>query len=251
MRGAALEFQKVSFGYGEEQLLDNLSFRVQKGEFISILGASGSGKTTLFRLITGLEEPGRGGIAIHGQMHANRFGEVGYMPQQDLLLPWRTIRENGRIPLEIQGTAKKEADAKVDSLLKTFGLAGCGGMYPRELSGGMRQRVSFLRATLSGSNVLLLDEPFSALDAMTKLHMQEWLLQRWEEERQTVLFITHDVSEALFLSDRIMVLGEKPITQLEDVPIPIGRPRKRRDLATKEMVCLQEQLLERFHVDAK
>ena len=177
----------------------------------------------------------------------NRLGKVGYMPQQDLLMPWRTIRQNATLPLEIQKQKSIDSNA-VDRLLEEFGLEGYENKYPSELSGGMRQRVSFLRATLSGSNVLLLDEPFSALDAMTKLFMQEWLLEQWKKQSSTILFITHDISEALFLSDRIFIVTDTPFTTLEEVKVPLKRPRQQHHLDQKEVVELKNSLIERFRM---
>jgi len=248
----ALELKQVSFCYeGVDKptsILEGLDMQVFDGEFISIIGASGSGKTTLFRLITGLEQPSNGRIHINGEHLVNRLGSVGYMPQQDLLMPWRSIRDNAVLPLELKGMEKKTADNQVCELLEEFGLGGYEEEYPDGLSGGMRQRVSFLRAVLSGSNVLLLDEPFSALDAMTKLSMQEWLLEQWEKRDQTILFITHDVNEALFLSDRVFILTENPVQKLEEVIVPLGRPRKLSDLNDPAVIRLKEQLIDQFRV---
>lgn len=239
-----LVFDNVTFGYGEnDNILDQLSFTVRPGEFISIVGRSGSGKSTIFRLVTGLDEPSTGTITLNGHLNGQRLGKVGYMPQQDLLLPWRTVLENACLPLEIAGMKKKNAHEQVIPLLQEFGLAGTENNYPDELSGGMKQRVAFLRAVLSGNPLLLLDEPFSALDAITKLAMQEWLIERWEKRTVTVLFITHDVEEALFLSDRIFMLRNKPVTSFEEIEIPLGRPRSRNDLHNPEILQLKEQLL--------
>ena len=176
-----LAFDNVTFGYGaNHNILDGLSFKVQPGEFISIVGVSGSGKSTIFRLVTGLDEPSAGSISLGDNPNGQRLGKVGYMPQQDLLLPWRTVLENACLPLEIAGMNKKSAHEQIMPFLQEFGLAGTENNYPDELSGGMKQRVAFLRAVLSGNPLLLLDEPFSALDAITKLSMQEWLIDRWE-----------------------------------------------------------------------
>ncbi|HLR69241.1 ABC transporter ATP-binding protein [Virgibacillus alimentarius] len=250
MSKAVLEFKDVSFQYQEADksvdLLDSLHFRVFDGEFISIIGASGSGKSTLFRLITGLEQPVSGSIHINGEQRPNRLGSVGYMPQQDLLMPWRTIYENAVLPLEIKGVSKQDAHQQVVKGLKEFGLSGYEQNYPSDLSGGMKQRVSFLRAVLSGSNILLLDEPFSALDAMTKLSMQEWLLAQWEKRGQTILFITHDVNEALFLSDRIFILTERPVKQLKEAVVPMNRPRTLSGLHAPEVTKMKEQLIEQL-----
>src|SRR5690625_1853284 len=250
MRKRALEYCDVSFSYKKESehvnLLESLNLSVFDGEFISIIGKSGSGKTTLFRLITGLEQPSKGDIYINGEILSDRFGQVGYMAQQDLLMPWRSIRDNAALPLEIQGVPTKRAWQQVEKWLKEFGLSGYENHYPRSLSGGMRQRVSFLRAMLSGSNVLLLDEPFSALDAITKLSMQEWLLNQWEKWQQTILFITHDVEEALFLSDRIFILMNKPVQKIEEIDMPLARPRDLHDLNDAYMIDLKNQLIDRL-----
>ncbi|MCT1905422.1 ABC transporter ATP-binding protein [Oceanobacillus sojae] len=246
---AALQFKNVDFHYknteGKIPILKNLNFSVADGEFVSIIGASGAGKSTIFRLIVGLEALTSGSICLNEKAVDNRSGKVGYMPQQDLLMPWRTVQQNAALPLELK--KENHLDRKtVKNLLEAFGLKGYENKYPHELSGGMRQRVSFLRATLSGSNVLLLDEPFSALDAMTKLYMQEWLLEQWEQQQSTILFITHDISEALFLSDRIFVITETPITALKEIEVPLERPRRQQDLDKKEVTELKNNLLEQF-----
>ena len=250
MSDSVLEFQNVSFRYpnSEFRIVDSLNFTIQDGEFISIVGASGSGKSTLFRLITGLEQETTGSILVNGQNQENRLGKVGYMPQQDLLLPWRTIIDNASLPLELKGLKKSQAVEQARELLEEFGLKGVEQHYPSDLSGGMKQRVSFLRTVLSGSNLLLLDEPFSALDAITRLSMQEWLLSQWQKRKHTILFITHDVNEALFLSHRIFIVADKPIKRLEEVRVPLGRPRSQSDLNTKELLELKENLLDQLRL---
>lgn len=246
-----LKFDQVSFGYENNgqlnKILNDVSFSAKEGEFISIVGVSGSGKSTIFRLIVGLEQPDHGKIYVNGKSMKNRLGKIGYMPQEDLLMPWRTVKENAILPLEIHKQRKIEKKI-VNELLDDFGLKGYEDNYPHELSGGMRQRVSFLRATLSGSNVLLLDEPFSALDAMTKLFMQEWLLKKWEKQQSTILFITHDISEALFLSDRIFIITETPFTTLEEVQVPLDRPRKQKNMDLPDVISLKNSLIERFRM---
>lgn len=252
MGAHALSFRSVSFHYmpeggkGVSPILDEVSFDIRDGEFITIIGPSGSGKSTMFRLITGLEQPASGAIDINGVHVPDRHGKVGYMPQKDLLLPWRTILDNAALPLEIKGVPKQEAHRQVLPMLEEFGLKGTEGKFPGNLSGGMRQRVSFLRSVLSGSNVLLLDEPFSALDAITRLSMQEWLLEQWERRSKTILFITHDVEEALFLSDRIFIFREAPVSQLEEVKVPLARPRAIKDLSRPETADLKQYLIDRL-----
>ncbi|EEL83610.1 Hydroxymethylpyrimidine transport ATP-binding protein [Bacillus cereus AH1271] len=165
------------------------------------------------------------------------------MPQKDMLLPWRTIIENAALPLECQGVQKKEAQIKAKELLYKFGLQGYETKYPKDLSGGMRQRVSFIRTLLTGGEILLLDEPFSALDALTKASLQEWLFEQWKEWEKTILFITHDVEEALFLSNRILVVEQQPITTLTERVVPLDRNRTRKDLYKPEVLALKDELL--------
>ena len=172
-----LQFHNVSFHYDEKPIIHELNASIHEKEFVSIIGPSGCGKSTLFRLITGLEKVSTGQIELTETKHH----PVGYMPQKDMLLPWRTIIENAALPLECQGVQKKEAEVKAKELLHKFGLQGYEKKYPKDLSGGMRQRVSFIRTLLTGGEILLLDEPFSALDALTKTSLQEWLFEQWQE----------------------------------------------------------------------
>ena len=210
-----LKFDNVSFQYEVEDfsIIDHLSFDVQDGEFVSVIGASGCGKSTIFRLVNKLLLPASGEILVGGESIEKKRNYCGYMPQQDLLFPWRTVRENLLLPMEIRGGySKTEMREKADAALESVGLKDWGDKTPKELSGGMRQRAAFARTVLTGSDLLLLDEPFSALDYLTRISMREWLLEQWEREKKTVLFITHDVEEAVFLSSRILVVEESPIT---------------------------------------
>ncbi|HDR4429178.1 ABC transporter ATP-binding protein [Bacillus thuringiensis] len=234
-----LQFHNVSFHYDEKPIINELNASIQDKEFVSIIGPSGCGKSTLFRLITGLEEASTGQI----ELTETKSHPVGYMPQKDMLLPWRTIIENAALPLECQGVQKKEAQIKAKELLQKFGLRGYETKYPKDLSGGMRQRVSFIRTLLTGGEILLLDEPFSALDALTKVSLQEWLFEQWKEWEKTILFITHDVEEALFLSNRIFVVENQPITTLTERIVPLDRNRKRKDLYKPEVLALKDELL--------
>ncbi|HHT7239151.1 MULTISPECIES: ABC transporter ATP-binding protein [Bacillus] len=234
-----LQFHNVSFHYDEKPIIDELNASIQDKEFVSIIGPSGCGKSTLFRLITGLEEASTGQI----ELTETKSHPVGYMPQKDMLLPWRTIIENAALPLECQGVQKKEAQVKAKELLHKFGLQGYEKKYPKDLSGGMRQRVSFIRTLLTGGEILLLDEPFSALDVLTKASLQEWLFEQWKEWEKTILFITHDVEEALFLSNRIFVVENQPIATLTERIVPLDRNRTRKDLYKPEVLALKEELL--------
>ncbi|KAJ49676.1 putative hydroxymethylpyrimidine transport system ATP-binding protein [Clostridium tetanomorphum] len=240
-----LRFCDVNFKYSNEKeyIIENLSFHVNGGEFISIIGPSGCGKSTIFRLITGLEKVESGNIFVNDKNINNLRGYIGYMPQRDLLIPWRTILENACLPLEIQGENLKEAKKEAEKFLTSFGLGEYKDKYPKDLSGGMRQRVSFIRTLLTGSDIMLLDEPFSALDAITKISMQEWILEQWANLKKTILFITHDVEEALFLSSRIFVVSEKPITKLKEVIVPVIYPRNRHMLSEPEILNIKEELV--------
>lgn len=241
-----LKFDNVSFQYDVEDfsIIDHLSFDVQDGEFVSVIGASGCGKSTIFRLVNKLLLPASGEILVDGESIERKRNYCGYMPQQDLLFPWRTVRENLLLPMEIRGGySKTEMREKADAALESVGLKDWGDKTPKELSGGMRQRAAFARTVLTGSDLLLLDEPFSALDYLTRISMREWLLEQWEREKKTVLFITHDVEEAVFLSSRILVVEESPITHLRSIDVPAGYPRSRDELRKPEILSLKEELI--------
>lgn len=202
-------------------------------------------KSTIFRLVNKLLPPAEGNILINGQNINGLKNYCGYMPQQDMLFPWRTVKENVMLPMEIQGSiSKAEMEERAEQALESVGLKDWGKKSPRELSGGMRQRAAFARTVLTGSDLLLLDEPFSALDYLTRLSMREWLLEQWEREQKTVLFITHDVEEAVFLSSRILVVEETPITHLKSIEVPAEYPRTREELTRSEIVELKENLIE-------
>ena len=242
-----LEFDHVCFQYDTDAypIMDQLSFQVQDGEFVCVIGASGCGKSTIFRLVNKLLSPDQGTIRINGNPIETQKNYCGYMPQHDLLFPWRTVRENIMLPLEIQGgISKKEMEKQADEALASVGLSDWGQKSPRELSGGMRQRAAFARTVLTGSDLLLLDEPFSALDYLTRLSMREWLLKQWEQDQKTVLFITHDVEEALFLSGRILVVEETPMTHLRSIEVPAAYPRTLEELARPEILTLKEELIQ-------
>jgi ABC-type nitrate/sulfonate/bicarbonate transport system ATPase subunit len=219
------------------------------GEFVTIIGASGSGKSTLFNLCVGFLEPDEGEILIDGKKLKTRTGMVGYMPQSDLLLPWRNVLDNAIIPLEIQGIPKRESRKKALELLPHFGLENFKNEYPTALSGGMRQRAALLRTWLMGRSTLLLDEPFGALDALTRKELQNWLLRVWQEFGRTVIFITHDVEEAVFLADRVIVISARPGEIKRELKIDLPRPRSQRMIAEPAFGKLVRELLEELGVD--
>lgn len=242
-----LRFDNVSYQYpGEDfDIIDGLSFSVEPRSFHCIVGVSGCGKSTIFRMINGLLPPKAGTISVNGKPITAREHYCGYMPQKDMLFPWRTIGENLALPLEIQrGYTKAQQRDMIDAALADVGLDGCRDKRPDELSGGMRQRAAFARTMLTGSDLLLLDEPFSALDFLTRISMQEWLLEQWQRHKKTILFITHDVEEAIFLSSSVLVVEKTPIHALREIPVPMSYPRTRQDLIRPEVAALREQLVE-------
>lgn len=207
-------------------VLDDVSIRVREGEFVTLLGPSGSGKSTLFRLIGGIELPDAGDVFIAGRNVTGKRGLISYMPQQASLFPWMTVTGNIASALEIVGVPRREARETARKWLDRIGLSAVAGEYPAVLSGGMQQRVSFLRALLMPRSVMCLDEPFAALDALTRSDMQQWLLQLWETKRRSVLFVTHSIDEALTLSDRIYVLSPAPARVKREIAVPFERPRR-------------------------
>ncbi|MCA0754707.1 ABC transporter ATP-binding protein [Paenibacillus sp. N4] len=246
-----LTLQGVGCSFSKESgpVLSGVSLDVRAGEFVSVVGASGSGKSTLFKLIAGLLEPDCGEIRLRGAKAGGRLGKVSYMPQKDLLLPWRTVLANCLLPLEIARSRTEPAKREITARLKDFGLAGLEHAYPDELSGGMRQRVAFLRTIAGGQELLLLDEPFGALDAMTKRDMQRWLLGLWSELGKTVLFITHDLEEALLLSDRIYMMSGtgQGGSGVREMIVPLPRPRRYEMVYEAGFAGLRQELERRLH----
>ncbi|MBW4083345.1 ABC transporter ATP-binding protein [Paenibacillus sp. S150] len=229
-------------------VFSGLSMEVRQGEFISLVGASGCGKSTLFKIIAGLLRHTGGAIKVNGRLSSepsSRLGQVGYMPQQDLLLPWRTVLDNCLLPWELKrSTGKAEAILYVREMLDRFGLEGTERRYPQELSGGMRQRVAMLRTLAAGNELILLDEPFGALDAITKRGLHRWLLELWSSLEKTVLFITHDLEEALLLSDRIYLMSGGG---MQEFKVDLPRPRHYRMNYDPRFVALREDLERRLH----
>jgi len=228
---------------GTFRAVEPLDLEIPTGRFVSLVGPSGCGKSTLFNVIAGLLQPTEGRVLIDGEDATGTIGRVGYMLQKDLLLPWRTVLDNVILGMEVQGKPMKAARERALPLLQKYGLAGFEHLYPNSLSGGMRQRAALLRTLLFDTDVILLDEPFGALDAQTKLHMQEWLMQLWSDFKKTVVFVTHDVEEAIYLSDEIHVMGTRPGRILETIPISIPRSRARTTALTPEFIAVKERCL--------
>ena len=239
-----LELKDVSFTYhgASGPVLKSISMNVPEGSFVSIIGASGSGKTTLFRLLNGLEKPDCGSILIDGKPLSEHRSYASYMPQQDLLFPWLTVEKNVMLPMRIRHCPKEECRKQALEMLRQVGLSEWAGHFPRELSGGMRQRVSFARTLCAGGKLMLLDEPFYALDSITRLSLQEWLREQWAELGRTILFITHDVEEALFLSEKILVLTGSPANELKEFDVLLPRERTREMLDLPGVNALKAEL---------
>ena len=227
-------------------VLNKLNFSVDTGQFVALLGPSGCGKSTLFNIISGLFRPQTGEIYLNGKRIHGNTGSFGYMQQKDLLLDWRTVLKNVLIGPEIQKESLVQAKKEALKLLAQLGLQGFANSYPMQLSGGMRQRVALVRTLLFRKNVLLLDEPFGALDAMTRTVMQSILLDIWQKGGQTVLLITHDIEEALLLADRIYVLTARPTSIKAEVDVPLPRPRSITDA---DLINLKSELFEMMQVE--
>lgn len=224
-------------------VLDDVSFSVADREFVSIVGPSGSGKTTLFNIIAGVESPDTGRVLVNER--ENRLGDTAYMLQKDLLFPWRTALDNAILGMEIQGVPRAEAREAALASIERFGLKGFERYYPRQLSGGMRQRVALMRTILCNKEIMLLDEPFGALDSFTRQKMQLFLQEIWTEFPRTILFITHDVDEAVLLSDRVLVLSStRPATVLSCLDVTLPRPRHRQTVVEPAFVDAKRKLLE-------
>jgi ABC-type nitrate/sulfonate/bicarbonate transport system ATPase subunit len=238
-----LQVHGVSHSYGSLEVLRQLSIDVNPGEFVSILGPSGSGKSTLFSILTGGTRASSGSVLIDGESLRQPGQQFAFMPQQDALLPWRRLIDNLTLGLEVQGVKRAAARDRVRELLPVFGLDEFEQLYPFQLSGGMRQRAALLRTVVQDRKVLLLDEPFGALDALTRTQMQQWLESVWEDYRWTVLLITHDVREAVFLSDRVYVFSPRPATIVAEVAVPLTRPRTLEMMTDPAFVEVESELL--------
>jgi NitT/TauT family transport system ATP-binding protein len=230
-----LEFKSVTKRFLSKEnvsltAVSDVNFGVKKGEFVSVVGPSGCGKSTILSMTAGLYQPSEGEVLVSGEPVTGPNAHVGFMLQKDLLLPWRSILSNIEFGLEARGVSKSARRERAHQELQRCHLAGFEGHYPYQLSGGMRQRAALARTLAIDPEIILLDEPFSALDAQTKLQLEDVLLDLWSEEKRTVVFITHDLNEAVTLSDRVIVMSARPGRILADIPIPLERPRSVRAL---------------------
>ena len=244
-----LSIEGVSQRFGETLALAPTDFHVASGEFVAIVGPSGCGKSTLFNIIAGIISPTVGRVHIDGVEVTGNAGHVGYMLQKDLLLPWCTVLENIVLGDTLKGGATRAAREEGFALAKRYGLADFVNYYPSALSGGMRQRVALMRTLATHHDLMLLDEPFGALDSQTRLVMQEWLLTVWKEQKGTILFVTHDIDEAIFLADRVVVMTPRPGRVREIFSVAIERPRPLSSLTTQAFMTLKRRMLNLIYAD--
>lgn len=242
LKGVTHRFRTASGSF--MTVLEDVTMRIPDRKFISILGPSGCGKSTIFNVIAGLVTPSFGTVYLQGENITGMVGFVGYMLQKDLLLPWRTVLDNIILGMELQGVRKQVARERAMVHLHRYGLAGFEMQYPAALSGGMRQRAALLRTLLYDCTLVLLDEPFGALDAQTRAQMQQWLLQIWTDFDKTVVFVTHDIEEAVYLSDRVVVMTPRPGRIKAVLDIPIARPRTPATLHDPKFVALKRLCLD-------
>ena len=229
-------------GQGPLQALKNITFRIQRQQFVCIVGPSGSGKSTLLRILGGLLAPTSGKVVFKGTPLKGPRGRVGFVFQNANLMPWRTVLENITLPLEVQGRPAQEARTKANDLIDLVGLSGFADWLPRDLSGGMAQRVAIARALIHAPDLLLLDEPFGALDAMTRERMGAELLRIWRAHRKTVIMVTHDISEAIFLADRVLAISPQPGQIRLNLEVNLPRPRQDSDRYSSEFMTLTHKL---------
>lgn len=227
---AAVSIEGLTVRFGDVLAVDNVSISIPEGEFVSIVGPSGCGKTTILNMLTGLYPPGQGKIELLGRTPRPGNPDVAYMLARDCLLPWRTALENASYGLELRGASREARHDHARQLLARVGLSGFEGNYPKQLSHGMRQRCALARTFVLDSPIMLMDEPFGALDAQTKLTLEDLVLELWEAHKRTVVFITHDLAEAVALSDRVLVMSARPGRIIADMKIDLPRPRHVREL---------------------
>lgn len=245
-----LSAENIGVRFDGKQIIQDISLHLDEGELVSLLGVSGSGKTTLFNCLSGLLQPDTGKVFLDGEDITGKPGKISYMLQKDLLLPHKTVLDNAALGLLIKGKSKKESRQTALPYFATFGLSGTEKKYPHQLSGGMRQRAALLRTYLASDGVALLDEPFSALDAITKNTVQTWYLQVMEEIRLSTLFVTHDTEEAVRLSDRVYILGNVPGTITDEIRIDLPGKKQDRDPASPAFLQYKKELQQKTAVTA-
>ena len=238
--------KNVHKSYDGREIIRGINLTLHEGELVCLLGVSGGGKTTLFNVISGLTAPEQGQVFLDGEEITGKPGKISYMLQKDLLLPYRTIEDNVALPLMIRGMKKKDARAQVAPYFAEFGLEGTEKKYPRQLSGGMRQRAALMRTYMFSRNMALLDEPFSALDTITKSAMHTWYLNIMEQIHLSTLFITHDIDEAILLSDRIYLLTGQPGEITTEIIIKEPKPRRKDFTLTEDFLRYKRQILEKI-----
>lgn len=241
-----LKAENITKKYEGEDVISDINLFLHEGEIVSLLGVSGGGKTTLFNVLSGLSSPENGRVFLKNEDITGNPGKISYMLQKDLLLPYYTTLHNVALPLIIKGMKKKEAYKKASELFPFFGLENTEKKFPHQLSGGMKQRAAFLRTYLSSEGVALLDEPFSALDTITKTAVHEWYLKIMEEIKLSTLFITHDIDEAILLSDRIYILSGKPGRITDEIRIDLPKPRSNALLLTNEFITYKKMISEKI-----
>ena len=241
-----LEVRGVSVSFDGRKVLEDVSVTLRKGELVCLLGVSGGGKTTLFNVISGLLKPDAGQVLLDGEDITRKPGHISYMLQKDLLLPYRTIEDNVALPLLLRGVKKREARKQASALFEEFGLGGTEKLWPSQLSGGMRQRAALLRTYLFSQDVALLDEPFSALDTLTKSAIHRWYLDVMERIHLSTLFITHDMDEAVLLSDRIYLLTGQPGRITSEIVVEEPRPRRQDFNLSPEFLQYKRRIQEQL-----
>jgi ABC-type nitrate/sulfonate/bicarbonate transport system ATPase subunit len=238
-----LQIKGLSRRFDQTVALDPITLDVESGSFVSIVGPSGCGKSTLFNIVSGILAPSSGCVLVDGVDVTGETGHVGYMLQKDLLLPWRTVIENITFGAALRGRVSRRQYQEGAALAQRYGLGEFVHHYPHALSGGMRQRVALMRTLAMAHDLMLLDEPFGALDSQTRLDMQRWLLSVWQEQRSTIVFVTHDIDEAIFLADRVVVMSPRPGRIREILDIELTRPRGLDVLTNPEFNALKAQVL--------
>lgn len=241
-----LRTENITKSYNDKTVIEDINIHLKEGELVSLLGVSGSGKTTLFNIISGLIMPDEGSVQLSDRDITGRPGSVAYMLQKDMLLPHKKIIDNVSLPLLLKGMPRKDARAHVDKLFEEFGLEGTQYKYPNQLSGGMKQRAALLRTYMASDGVVLLDEPFSALDTLTKSAMHKWYLQVMEHISLSTLFITHDIDEAIRLSDRIYIMSGAPGRIADEIVIEDKRPRREDFDLTTEFLEYKRRIINKL-----